>query len=80
VKMLLQVLDIRPGVAQSVRSLTTDWTTGVRTPAEGKDFILVCVQTSSDANLTFYPIGTGGPLPRGKAWSGRPDDVGSTHL
>jgi hypothetical protein len=52
-KMFLQILDIRPVVAQSVWSLTTDWTTGVRTPAEGKDFILACVQTSSDANLTF---------------------------
>jgi hypothetical protein len=48
-------------IAQSVRCLTTDWTTRVRSPAEAKDFSSsLCVQISSGAHPAFYPMGTGG--------------------
>jgi hypothetical protein len=44
---------MRSWVAQSVYFLTTDWTTGVRSPIEAKDFSsALCVQTSSKASLT----------------------------
>jgi hypothetical protein len=53
-------------VAQSVQCLTTDWTTGDRSPAEVKDFCSsFSVQTSSEAHLAFYPVGKGGPFPWG---------------
>jgi hypothetical protein len=43
-------------------------TTGVRSPAEAKDFFFsLCVQTSCEAHPASYPVGTGGPLPGGKA-------------
>jgi hypothetical protein len=44
--------------------LTTDWTTGVRSPAGEKDFSSsLCAQTSSEAHPTSYPMGTGGRSP-----------------
>jgi hypothetical protein len=44
--------------------LATDWTTGIRSPAEAKDFSSsLCVQTSSEAYPASYPMGTGGPFP-----------------
>jgi hypothetical protein len=33
-----------------------------------------CVQTSSEANPAYYPIGTGGPFPRVEAQPGRDTD------
>jgi hypothetical protein len=50
------------GVAQSV-CLTKDWTTGVQTPAEGKDFSSsLCIQISSEAHPASCPVGTRGPV------------------
>jgi hypothetical protein len=47
------------GVPQSVHYLTTDWMTGVRSPAEAKDISSsFCIQTSSDAHTAPYPTGT----------------------
>jgi hypothetical protein len=47
------------GVAQSIQFVTTGCTTGVRSPAETKDFFAsICVQTSSDAYPASYPKGT----------------------
>jgi hypothetical protein len=46
-------------------------TTGVRSPAEAKNFSSsLCVQTSSEAHPTSYPVGTGGPFPGGNAQPG----------
>jgi hypothetical protein len=65
----------RAWVAQSVQCLTTDWTIGVRSPAEEKDFSSsLCVQTGSEAHPVSYPMGTGDPFPGGKAWPGRDAD------
>jgi hypothetical protein len=48
------------GVAQSLQSPITDWTTGVPSPAETKDFSSsLCVQTSSETQPASYPMGTG---------------------
>jgi hypothetical protein len=45
-------------------TIVSDWTTGVRSPAEPKDFFSnLCVKTSSEAHLASYPVGTGGPFP-----------------
>jgi hypothetical protein len=56
-------------------SLTTDWTTGVRSPTEAEDFSFsLYVQTGSGAHPASYPMGTGGPFPGGKAWPGRDAD------
>jgi hypothetical protein len=63
------------GLAQSVWCLATDWTTGVRSPAEAKDCSSsICVQTISEAHPASYPMGTGGPFPGGKARPERDDD------
>jgi hypothetical protein len=43
-------------------------------PGRGKDFPLPCVQTSSEAHPTSYPMGTGSPFPGGKARPGRDAD------
>jgi hypothetical protein len=52
-----------------------DRATGIRSPTEAKDFSSgLCVQTSSESHPAFYPMGTGGPFPRGKARPGRDDD------
>jgi hypothetical protein len=61
----------RPGVAQAVQCLTTDWTTGrsrfdIR--ERQKDFFPnLCVQTGSGAHPASCTMGTGGPFPGGKA-------------
>jgi hypothetical protein len=56
--------------------MNTDWTTGIRSPAEEKDFLSsLCVQTSSGAHPASYPMGTVGPFPRGKAQSGPGTDI-----
>jgi hypothetical protein len=48
------------GVAQSIECLTTDWTTGVRSTVETKDFSSsFCVQTSSEGHPASYPTGAG---------------------
>jgi hypothetical protein len=48
------------GVAQSVQCLTTDWTTGVRSPTEAEGFSSsLCVQTGSGAHSAWCPMGTG---------------------
>jgi hypothetical protein len=45
-------------------NLTTDWTKGVRSAAEAKDFpSSLCFQTSSEANPASYAIGTEGTSP-----------------
>jgi hypothetical protein len=39
--------------------MTTDWTNGVRSPAEAKDFSSnLCVQTSSEAHPASCAMGT----------------------
>jgi hypothetical protein len=51
------------------------WTIGIRSPTGAEDFYSSpCVQTVSGAHPASYPVGTGGPFPRGKAWSGRDAD------
>jgi hypothetical protein len=48
---------------------------GVWFPAGVKDFSSnLCVQTGSGAHPASYPLGTGGPFPRSKAWPGRDTD------
>jgi hypothetical protein len=60
------------GVAQWVQCLTTDWMTGVQSPAEAKDFSSsLCVQTSSEAHPASCTMGTGDSFPGGKARPGR---------
>jgi hypothetical protein len=49
------------GIAQSLQCLTTDWTTGVRSPAEAKDFSSSpCALTSSEAHPASCPKRIGG--------------------
>jgi hypothetical protein len=44
--------------------MTTDWATGVRFPAEAKDFSSsLCVQTRSEAHPASYPVGITSPSP-----------------
>jgi hypothetical protein len=38
------------------------------------NYSIFCVQTGSEAHPAFYPIGTGGPFPGGKARPGRDTD------
>jgi hypothetical protein len=48
---------------------------GVRSPAGAKYFSSnLCVQTGFEAQPGSYPMGTGGPFPRGKARPGREAD------
>jgi hypothetical protein len=48
---------------------------GVRSPAGAKDFSsILCVQTGSGAHPASCTVGTGGPLPGGKARPGRDAD------
>jgi hypothetical protein len=62
-------------VAQAVVCLTTDWTTGVRSPTEAEDFSYsLYAQTGSGAHPASSPMGTGGPFPGGKARPGRDAD------
>jgi hypothetical protein len=61
--------------AQSGKCLTTDWTTGVRSPTEAEDFSSsLYVQTGSGAYPASCAMGTGGPFPGGKARPGRDAD------
>jgi hypothetical protein len=47
----LFIFDVWAAVAQSVQCLTTDWTTGVRSPTEAEDFSSsLCFQTGSGAH------------------------------
>jgi hypothetical protein len=63
------------GVAQSVQCLTTDWTTGVRSPTEVEDFSSsLCVQTGSGDHQTSCKMGTGGSFRGGKGRPGRDTD------
>jgi hypothetical protein len=56
-------------------ALTTDWTTGVRSPPEAEDFFSsLCVQTSFEAHPASYTVGNGGLFPGGKARSGLESD------
>jgi hypothetical protein len=58
----------RAGLVQSICSLTTDWTTGVRSLTEAKNiFSSVCVQTNCEAHPVSYLMGTGGPFQLVKA-------------
>jgi hypothetical protein len=46
-------------VAQSVQWLTTDWTTGIRSPTEVEDFpSSLCVRTGSGSHSASCPMGT----------------------
>jgi hypothetical protein len=55
------------GVAQAVLCLTTDRTTGVRSPTEAEDFSSsLCVQTGSGSHPATCPMGTGGKARPGR--------------
>jgi hypothetical protein len=44
-------------------------------PTEAQDFnSSLCIQTGSGAHPAYYPMGTGGPFPGGKARPGRDAD------
>jgi hypothetical protein len=61
------------GVAHSVQCLSTDWTTGVRSPEEAKDFSSnPCVQTSSESHPASYPLSTGVNRGRGMTLTTHP--------
>jgi hypothetical protein len=52
-----------------------DWAIGVRSPARAEDFSSsLCVQAGSGAHPASCTMGTGGPLPGGKARPGRDAD------
>jgi hypothetical protein len=63
---------LRTGAAQSVWCLTTNWTTGVRSPTEAEDFSSsFCVQTGSGAHPASCTMGgTGSSFPRVKRGRG----------
>jgi hypothetical protein len=80
IRWLVLSWHIRAGVAKSVYCLTTEWATGVRSPAEAKNFSSsLCVQTRSEAHPVSNPMGTGGPFPGVKARPGSDADH-SPHL
>jgi hypothetical protein len=57
---------------------TSHLATGVRSPAEAKDFSsTLCIQTSSEIHPTSYQIGTEGSFTGGKAQPGRDADHSS---
>jgi hypothetical protein len=61
-------------VVHSVQCLTTDLTTGVRSPTEAEDFSSnLCVQAGSGAHPASYTVGAGGSFHGGKA---RPQPFG----
>jgi hypothetical protein len=61
------------GVAQY--GLATDWMTGVRSPAEERDFSSsLCVQTSSWGPPSLLSSEYRGPVPGGEALPGRDAD------
>jgi hypothetical protein len=67
--------EVGAAVAQSVQCLTTNWTTGIRSPTEAEDFSSsLCIQTGSGAHPASCSMGTGGSFPQGKAWLGRDAD------
>jgi hypothetical protein len=48
--------------------LTTDWTTGIRSPAEANDFSSsLCVQTSTEAHPASCTIFSVAPFPGGRS-------------
>jgi hypothetical protein len=52
-----------------------DWAIEVRPPTETENFSSSpCIQTGSGAHPAFYPMGTGGSFPGGKARPGRDAD------
>jgi hypothetical protein len=62
-------------VAQSTQCLTRDWTTGVQSPAEAKDFSFgLCVQAKSEVHPASYLMGSSCYFPGGKARPGRDSD------
>jgi hypothetical protein len=66
------------GIAQSLWCLTTDWTTGVRSPAETKkNSSNLSVQTSSEAHTASCTMDTGWPFAGGKERSGSDADDSS---
>jgi hypothetical protein len=66
--------------ASCISCILKDLTNGVRSPGETKDFsFTICVQTSSEAHSASCTMGTGDPLPGGKARPGR-DAEHSPHL
>jgi hypothetical protein len=51
--------------------MSTDWTTGVRSPTEAGDFSsTLCVQTGSGVHPASCTVGTGGSFPGGKGGRG----------
>jgi hypothetical protein len=63
-------------LATSSHSIVSDYRLDGRgwIPSRGKGFSSsLCVQTGSEAHLA-YPMGTGGPFPRGEARPGRDAD------
>jgi hypothetical protein len=72
--LLCRGISYELGYLKSVQCLT-DWTTGVRSQVETKDFSCsFCVQTSSEAHPASRPMGTGDPFRRAKARPGRNAD------
>jgi ferredoxin len=66
--LFCSIMKNRSCVAQSLQCLSTDWTTGVRSPARTKHFSSsFCVQTSSEGHPASCPMGAGGLFPGGKA-------------
>jgi hypothetical protein len=50
----------------------TEWTTGIRSPAEAKDFSCsLCFQTNSEDHQVSYPTGTGGSFSEVKRGRGK---------
>jgi hypothetical protein len=69
-------VDIRAGIAQSVRRPTMDWTVRVRFPARASDSSLPhSVQNDSGAHPASYSMGTGGCFPAGKADHSHPSSA-----
>jgi hypothetical protein len=53
----------------------------VWSPAQARDFPSnLCVQTSYGVHPASCTMGTGGPIPRGKSWSGRHTDHSPPHV
>jgi hypothetical protein len=58
-----------------VSTVTTDWSTEVRSSADAKGFSsIICVQTSSEAYPASCSMRNGGPFPGAKARPGRNAD------
>jgi hypothetical protein len=64
----MQVVPIVTGSRDSVVGITIgDGGVGVRVPVGSRFSLLRVVQTGSGVHPTFYPMGTGGSFPGGKA-------------